>query len=117
MAMLSGCAGGVLDPQGPIGTGNRTILLNSLAVMLVIVIPTLVALLAFAWIFRASNRNARYDPEFTYSGRIELIVWSIPKTDAPCAKFSLAAMSWWASVISPFPFAGVAKMERSWFSL
>ncbi|TIQ29517.1 MAG: ubiquinol oxidase subunit II [Mesorhizobium sp.] len=78
MATLSGCAGGVLDPQGPIGAGNRTILLNSLAVMLVIVIPTLVALLLFAWMFRASNRNARYDPEFTYSGRIELIVWSIP---------------------------------------
>ncbi|PTE07408.1 ubiquinol oxidase subunit II [Mesorhizobium helmanticense] len=77
-ASLSGCAGGVLDPQGPIGAGNRTILLNSLAVMLVIVIPTLVALLAFAWMFRASNRKARYDPEFTYSGRIELIVWSIP---------------------------------------
>ncbi|MDX8468948.1 ubiquinol oxidase subunit II [Mesorhizobium sp. VK23B] len=77
-ATLSGCAGGVLDPQGPIGAGNRTILLNSLAVMLVIVIPTLVALLLFAWMFRASNHNARYDPEFTYSGRIELIVWSIP---------------------------------------
>ncbi len=76
--MLAGCAGGVLDPQGPIGAGNRTILLNSLAVMLVIVIPTLVALLAFAWMFRASNRNARYDPAFTHSGRIELIVWSIP---------------------------------------
>ncbi|CDX27331.1 cytochrome o ubiquinol oxidase subunit II [Mesorhizobium sp. ORS 3324] len=78
IATLCGCAGGVLDPQGPIGAGNRTILLNSLAVMLVIVIPTLVALLLFAWMFRASNRSARYDPEFTYSGRIELIVWSIP---------------------------------------
>lgn len=68
----------MLDPQGPVGAGNRTILLNSLVVMLVIVVPTLVALLAFAWIFRATNRRARYDPEFTYSGRIELIVWSIP---------------------------------------
>ncbi|WP_292496352.1 hypothetical protein [Mesorhizobium sp.] len=53
-------------------------LLNSLAVMLVIVIPTLVALLAIAWMFRATNHGVRYDPEFTYSGRIELIVWSIP---------------------------------------
>ncbi|MGT2466379.1 hypothetical protein ACVOMV_17175 [Mesorhizobium atlanticum] len=78
MSFLAGCSGGVLDPQGPIGAGNRTILLNSLAVMLVIVIPTLVALLAIAWMFRATNRSARYDPEFTYSGRIELIVWSIP---------------------------------------
>src|SRR5687768_1364324 len=75
---LAGCAGGVLDPQGPVGAGNRTILLNSLAVMLVIVVPTIVAALWFAWWFRASNTRAKYDPGFTYSGRIELIVWSIP---------------------------------------
>jgi cytochrome o ubiquinol oxidase subunit 2 len=76
--MLAGCEGGILDPQGPVGAGNRQILLNSLAVMLVIVVPTLVASLGFAWWFRASNTKARYDPTFTYSGRIELIVWSIP---------------------------------------
>lgn len=76
--VLAGCTGGVLDPQGPVGAGNRQILLNSLAVMLVIVVPTIVAALWFAWRFRASNPKARYDPGFTYSGRIELIVWSIP---------------------------------------
>ncbi|TPJ14391.1 ubiquinol oxidase subunit II [Mesorhizobium sp. B2-7-3] len=77
-AVLTGCSGGVFDPQGPIAAGNTKILLNSLAVMLVIVIPTLVALLLFAWKFRATNSQARYDPEFVYSGRIELIVWGIP---------------------------------------
>ncbi len=77
-ALLAGCSGGVLDPQGPVGEGNRQILLNSLAVMLVIVVPTIIAALWFAWWFRASNPKARYDPTFTYSGRIELIVWSIP---------------------------------------
>jgi cytochrome o ubiquinol oxidase subunit 2 len=65
-------------PAGPIAAANRTILFNSLAVMLVIVVPTLVAILAFAWWFRASNPRARRHPHFTYSGRIELIVWSIP---------------------------------------
>ena len=74
-AVLSGCTNGVLDPQGPVGAGNRQILLNSLAVMLVIVVPTIIAALWFAWWFRASNPRARYDPGFTYSGRIELIVW------------------------------------------
>lgn len=76
--LLSACGGGILDPAGPIGEGNRTILLNSLAVMLVIVIPTMIATLGFAWWFRASNPKAEYKPNFTYSGRIELIVWSIP---------------------------------------
>ncbi len=75
---LAGCSGGVLDPQGPVGDGNRQILLNSLAVMMVIVVPTMIAALVFAWWFRASNTKAKYDPGFTYSGRIELIVWSIP---------------------------------------
>jgi cytochrome o ubiquinol oxidase subunit 2 len=46
--------------------------------MLTIVIPTIAATLAFAWWFRASNTRAVYLPDFTYSGRIELIVWAIP---------------------------------------
>jgi cytochrome o ubiquinol oxidase subunit 2 len=75
---VAGCREGVLDPQGPVGTAQRTILFNSLAIMLAIVIPTIVATLAFAWWFRASNTRARYQPGFVYSGRIELIVWSIP---------------------------------------
>ena len=36
------------------------------------------ATLAVAWWFRSSNRRARRRPDFAYSGRIELIVWSIP---------------------------------------
>src|SRR6185437_10383411 len=30
------------------------------------------------WWFRSSNARARYRPAFAYSGRLELIVWSIP---------------------------------------
>ncbi|WAJ29096.1 ubiquinol oxidase subunit II [Antarcticirhabdus aurantiaca] len=77
--LLAGCGEiSILRPAGPIGEGNRQILLNSLAVMLVIVVPTMIATLAFAWWFRAGNPKAKYRPEFTYSGRIEVIVWSIP---------------------------------------
>jgi len=46
--------------------------------MLAIVIPTIVATLAFAWWFRATNARAAYLPDFAYSGRLELIVWAIP---------------------------------------
>jgi cytochrome o ubiquinol oxidase subunit 2 len=31
-----------------------------------------------AWRYRASNTKARYLPEWSYSGRIEAVVWSIP---------------------------------------
>src|SRR5260370_30220792 len=46
--------------------------------MLAIVVPTIAATLGFAWWFRASNTRAIHLPDFRYSGRIELIVWSIP---------------------------------------
>jgi len=78
LTVLSGCSGGVLDPRGPIADANAKILLNALEIMLVIVVPTIVAALVFAWWFRASNTRARYLPNFEYSGPIELVVWSIP---------------------------------------
>jgi hypothetical protein len=40
---LTGCSGGVLEPQGPIGAANLKIMYNALAIMLAIVLPTIVA--------------------------------------------------------------------------
>ena len=77
-AILGGCTEGVLDPKGPIAVADRQILLNSLGIMLAIVIPVILATLGVAFWFRASNERARYRPNFMYSGRLELLVWSIP---------------------------------------
>jgi cytochrome o ubiquinol oxidase subunit 2 len=75
---LTGCSEGILASAGPVSDAERIILLDSLAIMLAIVIPSIIALLAFAWWFRASNKRARHLPEWSYSGRLELLVWSIP---------------------------------------
>ena len=76
--LLSGCDWAVLDPKGPIGDANRQILIDSVAIMLAIVVPTIVAILAAAWWYRSSNIRAQYLPDFEYSGQLELIVWAIP---------------------------------------
>jgi cytochrome o ubiquinol oxidase subunit 2 len=73
-----GCGTALLSPGGPVAGAERTILLNSVAIMLVIVVPTIAATIAFAWWFRAGNRRARYLPAWEYSGQLELLVWSIP---------------------------------------
>jgi cytochrome o ubiquinol oxidase subunit II len=78
IASTCGGCGGVLDPAGPIGAADRLIMLNSLAIMLAIVVPTILTTLGVAWWFRASNTRAAYDPTFVHSGRLELLVWSIP---------------------------------------
>src|SRR5229473_8692153 len=77
-ATLGGCTEGVLDPKGPIALAERQILLNALGIMLAIVIPVILATLGVAFWFRASNERARYRPNFAYSGRLEILVWSIP---------------------------------------
>src|SRR6266568_9579798 len=75
---LGGCTEGVLDPRGPIAADERQILFNALGIMLAIVIPTILATLGVAAWFRASNKRARYLPDFEYSGRLEVLVWAIP---------------------------------------
>jgi cytochrome o ubiquinol oxidase subunit II len=68
----------ILDPQGPVAAADKAILIDSIAIMLAIVVPTIIAIFAFAFWFRASNPRAQYLPDFAHSGRIELVVWSIP---------------------------------------
>ena len=75
---LAGCQRGVLAPEGPVGASERIILLDAVGIMLAVVVPTIGAAAAFAWWFRASNARARYLPNWSYSGRLELLVWSIP---------------------------------------
>src|ERR1700737_2731529 len=75
---LFGCTEGVLDPKGPIATAEWLLMTNSLAIMLVVVVPVIVATLAFAWWYRASNPHATRSLDVAYEGRIEFVTWSIP---------------------------------------
>jgi cytochrome o ubiquinol oxidase subunit II len=77
-ALLLASCQGVLDPQGPIASAERLLLINSTAIMLVVVIPVIVATLAFAWWYRASNTRATRSLDESYEGRVEFVTWSIP---------------------------------------
>ena len=79
LLLLGGCSeSSIFRPAGPVGEGLRTILLDSLVIMLFIVVPTIIATVLFAWWFRSSNDRAVHLPRWSYSGRVELVVWSIP---------------------------------------
>jgi cytochrome o ubiquinol oxidase subunit 2 len=78
LMMGSSRGAGVLDPQGPIASAERLILLNATAIMLVVVLPVIALTLIFAWWYRASNKRAAYSPDWSYSGRVEFVVWSVP---------------------------------------
>ena len=95
LACLSACGHAELEPAGPVGFALRKILFDSLAMMLAIVIPVIIATLLIAFRFRASNTRAPYWPTFTHSGRIELIIWSIPAL----VIFFLGGVAWTSSFL------------------
>jgi len=75
---LASCSGGVLDPLGPVGADDATILIDATVIMLAIIIPTILLAFWMMWRYRASNPKGEYLPYWSYSGRIEAVVWSIP---------------------------------------
>ena len=76
--LLSGCDAVLLDPKGPIGEAERNVIFLAIGLMLVVVVPVIVMALVFAWKYRASNTKATYAPEWSHSGAIEAVVWTIP---------------------------------------
>src|SRR5258707_1022220 len=109
-ATLGGCTEGVLDPKGPIALAERQILFNALGIMLAIVIRVILATFGFFFCFRASKGRARYRPNFAFSGRLEMLVWSIPAMTV----FLVGGVAWVGSHdLSPRkPIASTVKPLR-----
>src|SRR6516164_8158553 len=77
--LVASCSpAGILDPQGPIAFAERLLLINSTAIMLVVVIPVILATVAFAWWYRSSNTRASRSLDESFEGRAEFVIWSIP---------------------------------------
>lgn len=76
--MLSGCTVDLLQPAGPIGEGNRDMMVLEFAVMMCVVVPVCIATLVFAWKYRASNTKAEYLRNWSHSNKIEVFIWGVP---------------------------------------
>ncbi len=63
---MSACQLDVLDLKSLVGASEKTILIDSVIIMLAIVVPTVVATLGFTWRFRASNKRAVYLPNWAH---------------------------------------------------
>ena len=134
LLFLAGCNRGILDPVGPVAAAEKQILINSTAIMLAIIIPTMVATVAFAWWFRRGNSKATYLPDWEYSGAIEMVVWAIPaltimllggiawigshdlepskplKSNAPPLKVEVVSLDWkWLFI---YPDQGIATVNQ-----
>ena len=76
--LLSGCDMVLMNPKGAIGVEQRTLIITAIALMLIVVVPVIFMAFAFAWKYRASNKDAKYSPNWAHSNKIEAVVWTIP---------------------------------------
>ncbi len=92
--LLGGCSNLVLlNPKGPIGETERFVILLAFALMLLVVIPVIVMAFWFPWKYRADKSRADYDPKWSDSGKIELVIWLVPAVIVTC----LSVLIWYTT--------------------
>lgn len=78
-ALMSGCSKlTVLYPSGYIAEQEKDLVLLATYLMLIVIVPVICLTLFFAWRYREKNVTATYDPTFTHSTKLEVVLWSIP---------------------------------------
>lgn len=89
----------VLSPAGLIGHKEKDLFFIITFLMLIIVVPVLILTAVFAWKYRADNKKAKYDPEFSDSATAEWIWWGLP-----CIITAIIAVITWKSCHDLDPF-------------
>lgn len=67
----------VLDPKGLIAEKQRHLLLVASSLMLVVVIPTFLMFLFFAWKYR-EHKGSKYSPDWDFNFIAEICWWGVP---------------------------------------
>jgi cytochrome o ubiquinol oxidase subunit 2 len=78
LALLAGCHLVLLDPPGDVARQQSDIMIVTTVIIALIIVPVLIAIGVVAWRYRASNKQATYDPEWDHSPQLELVVWAAP---------------------------------------
>jgi len=90
VAMLGACKAVVLSPAGDIAGQQRDILIQSTVLMLLVIVPVMALTILIAWRYRHTNTTARYEPDWSHSTQLELVIWSVPLLIIIC----LGAVTW-----------------------
>ena len=78
LALLNGCTLVVLSPSGDIASQEGRLLVVATGLMLIVIVPVIVLTILFAWRYRVSNQEARYEPDWNHSTKLELVIWGGP---------------------------------------
>src|SRR5262249_40222880 len=68
----------LLKPKGVMARKELDLIVTSIGLMLVVVIPTFIALFVIAWRYRADRGKGSYKPAQRHSKSSELLLWIVP---------------------------------------
>ncbi|HWB33987.1 MAG TPA: ubiquinol oxidase subunit II [Candidatus Paceibacterota bacterium] len=80
----------MLHPRGMIALSERSLMLHTIELMLIVAVPVYILIFFFAWKYRAGNTSSQYTPEWEHSKMDELVWWAIPLEII----LVLAALTW-----------------------
>ena len=87
---LGGCNMIVMNPAGDVAVQQRNLIVASTALMLLVILPVIALTFVFGWRYRASNKDATYDPGWHHSTQLEVVIWTVPLLII----IALGAMTW-----------------------
>ncbi|MHB1221311.1 MAG: COX aromatic rich motif-containing protein [Gammaproteobacteria bacterium] len=99
---LAGCSElslGMLNPKGLIAYEERKLFFDTLALMLIVVLPVIIMSFAFAYHYQASHRIRDYKPNWSHSYFLEVLWWGIP-----CAIILVLAILTWKKTYELDPY-------------
>lgn len=99
LLLLGGCDLVVLQPAGDIAQQQGNLIVISTLLMLLIIVPVMALTVLFAWRYRATNKEATYEPEWDHSMKLELVIWAAPLLIIIC----LGAVTWMSThLLDPY---------------
>ncbi|MBU2285506.1 MAG: ubiquinol oxidase subunit II, partial [Gammaproteobacteria bacterium] len=78
LLLLAGCNTVLMNPSGYIADQQGRLIVVSTVLMLLIIVPVMVLIGVFAWRYRSTNKDAKYDPDWDHSTQLELAIWAAP---------------------------------------
>lgn len=102
---LSGCSGhlvGMLDPKGVVTFQERKLFFDTMALMLIVVLPVIVMSLTFIYHYQISHRITEYKPNWGHSYLLECLWWGIP-----CAIIGILSVIVWKQTHELDPYKNI----------
>lgn len=109
MFSLTGCKEnftGLLNPKGIIAYHERKLFFDTLALMLIVVLPVIVMSFTFIYHYQVSHRIRDYEPNWSHSYFLESIWWGIP-----CVIITVLAILTWKKSHELDPYQSIAGMD------